>query len=316
MKKNPSPTTKEKKKYKTENWKEYDKALKARGSLTVWLDKDMKWQAQPTGKRGRQQQYSDEAIEFCLMLKALFGLPLRQSMGLVQSVLKLSGLDWAVPQYSTVSRRQKQLEVKLPYRAKTTGLALLVDSTGVKFMGDGEWKRKKHGVEQRRQWRKVHLAIDADTFEIRAVEVTDNSIGDAPMLPQLLSQIPEDEPIDSVTGDGAYDSKECHRAIAQRGARAIIPPRKNARQWKEQYKGDEVRNAASTACRELGRELWKQQNHYHRRSLVETKMHCFKRLGDRLTARTFERQTTEVHIRVAILNRFTRMGRPHSVAAV
>jgi len=316
MKKNPSPTTKEKKKYKTENWKEYDKALKARGSLTVWLDKDMKWQAPPTGKRGRQQQYSEEAIEFCLTLKALFGLPLRQSMGLVESVLKLSGLDWAVPQYSTVSRRQKQLEVKLPYRAKTTGLALLVDSTGVKFMGDGEWKRKKHGVEHRRQWRKVHLAIDADTFEIRAVEVTDNSIGDAPMLPQLLSQIPEDESIESVRGDGAYDTKECHHAIAQRGAKAIIPPRKNARQWKEQHKGDQVRNAASKACRELGRELWKQQSHYHRRSLVETKMHCFKRLGDRLAARTFERQTTEVHIRVAILNRFTRMGRPHTVAAV
>ena len=306
---------KEKKKYKTKNWPEYDKALKARGSLTVWLDKEMTWQAPPTGKRGRQQQYSDEAIEFCLTLKVLFGLALRQSMGLVESVLKLSGLDWEVPQYSTVSRRQKQLEAKLPYKAKTTGLALLVDSTGVKFMGEGEWKRKKHGAEYRRQWRKVHLAIDADTFEIRAVEVTDNSIGDAPMLPQLLSQIPEDEAIDSVTGDGAYDTKECHHAIAQRGARAIIPPRKNARQWKGQHKGDAVRNAASKACRDIGHKLWKQQSHYHRRSLVETKMHCFKRLGERLTARTFERQTTEVHICVAILNRFTRMGRPHTVAA-
>ena len=133
-----------------------------------------------------------------------------------------------MPDFSTVSRRQKTLQVQLPYRASTSALELLVDSTGIKFLGEGEWKRKKHGTEYRRQWRKVHLGIDASTLEIRAIEVTDNSAGDAPMLPELLAQVPPDEKVTSVSADGAYDTKACHAAIASRGAQAIIPPRKNA----------------------------------------------------------------------------------------
>lgn len=219
-------------KYKTTNWADYNASLKARGSLTVWLDKDMQWYATVSGKRGRQRTFSDAAIQFCLSIKCLFGLALRQSLGLVESLLRLAGLDWRVPDFSTVCRRQKDLSVKLPYRPSTTALDLLVDSTGIKFLGEGEWKCKKHGAEYRRQWRKVHLAIDARTLDIRAIEVTDNGTGDAPMLPELLSQIPPDEPIASVGGDGAYDTKACHAAIALRNAQAIIPPRKNARAWK------------------------------------------------------------------------------------
>jgi len=162
---------------------------------------------------------------------------LRQSLGLVESLLHLAGLDWRVPDYSTVCRRQKTLRVQLPYRPSISALDLLVDSTGIKFLGEGEWKRKKHGAEYRRQWRKVHLGIDANTLEIRAIEVTDNSVGDAPMLPELLGQIPSDEPIASVSGDGAYDTKTCHAAINERGAQAMIPPRKNAQAWKEALGG-------------------------------------------------------------------------------
>ena len=159
--------------YKTTNWAAYNAALKARGSLAIWLDKDMQWYAPASGKRGRQHVFSDAAIQFCLSIKCLFGLALRQSLGLVQSLLHLAGLDWRVPDFSTVSRRQKTLQVQLPYRASTSALNLLVDSTGIKFLGEGEWKRKKHGAEYRRQWRKVHLGIDASTLEIRAIEVTD-----------------------------------------------------------------------------------------------------------------------------------------------
>ena len=129
--------------------------------------------------------------------KCLFGLALRQSLGLVESLLRLAGLDWKVPDLSTVCRRQKSLSVTLPYRPSSTALELLVDSTGIKFLGEGEWKCKKHGAEYRRQWRKVHLAIDAHTLDIRAIEVTDNGTGDASMLPGLLSQIPADEPLAS-----------------------------------------------------------------------------------------------------------------------
>ena len=301
-------------KYKTTNWADYNASLKARGSLTVWLDKDMQWYATVSGKRGRQRTFSDAAIQFCLSIKCLFGLALRQSLGLVESLLRLAGLDWRVPDFSTVCRRQKDLSVKLPYRPSTTALDLLVDSTGIKFLGEGEWKCKKHGAEYRRQWRKVHLAIDARTLDIRAIEVTDNGTGDAPMLPELLSQIPPDEPIASVGGDGAYDTKACHAAIALRNAQAIIPPRKNARAWKGTQAGASSRNEALRACQRLGRRIWKKWSGYHRRSLVETKMNCYKRLGERVMARTFERQVTELHIRVALLNRFSQLGRPVTVA--
>lgn len=205
-------------KYRTTNWKAYNEALKARGSLRVWLDPEMCWDGKPTGKRGRCQKYSDEAVQFCLTIKSLFNLPLRQAMGMAQSLLKLAGLEWQVPDFSTVSRRQKHLAVTIKAHTTTTGVHLLVDSTGIKMLGEGEWKTKKHGADYRRQWRKVHLGIDAATLKIRAIEVTDNATGDAPMLACLLEQISVDETIASVSGDGAYDTKGCHEAIAQRGA--------------------------------------------------------------------------------------------------
>ena len=304
-----------KQRYKTTNCGEYNAALRARGSLTIWLDKDMQWYAPASGKRGRQHIFSDAAIQFCLSIKCLFGLALRQSLGLVESLLRMAGLDWKVPDFSTVSRRQKTLRVQqLPYRASTTALELLVDSTGIKFLGEGEWKRKKHGAEYRRQWRKVHLGIDANTLEIRAIEVTDNGVGDTPMLPELLGQIPLDETVASVSADGAYDPKACHAAIIERGAQAVIPPRKNAQPWKASLKGALARNEALKACHRLGLAIWKKWSGYHRRSLVETKMHCFKRLGEQVMARTFERQVVELQVRVALLNRFTQLGRPTTVA--
>jgi IS5 family transposase len=300
--------------YRTTNWKTYNAALKARGALTLWLDKDMQWLATPTGRRGRQKTFSDAAIQFCLSIKCLFGQALRQTLGLVESLLRLAGLDWPVPDYSTVCRRQKTLQAQLSYRPSAGPVQLLVDSTGIKFLGEGEWKRKKHGAEYRRQWRKVHLGIDAQTLEIRAIEVTSNAIGDAPMLPELLAQIPEDEAIASVCADGAYDTRGCRDAIALRGAMAVIAPRKNASLWRRASPGSGARNEAVRACQRLGTRIWKTWSGYHRRSLVETKMHCFKRLGERVMARTFERQVVELHVRVALLNRFSQIGRPHTVA--
>ena len=302
-------------KYRTSNWREYNAALQARGSLLIWLDQDMAWFAAPTGKRGRSPTFSDAAIQFCLSIKCLFGLPLRQSIGMVESLLKLAGLDWPVPDFSTVSRRQKHLRVVIPYQRSRDGLHLLVDSTGIKMLGEGEWKRKKHGADYRRQWRKIHMGIDAQTLEIRAFEVTDNAEGDAPMLPELLSQIPADEPIISVSGDGAYDTKGCHAAIAARGAAAIIPTRKNGQPWKENTAGAKARNEILRATRYLGRTIWKKWSAYHRRSLVETKMRCFKLLGERVMARDFDRQVAELQVRAALLNRFTRLGTPVTVRA-
>lgn len=157
-------------KYRTTNWSAYNAALKRRGSLEIWFDPGMQWLSAPSGRPGRPLRFSDSAIELCLTLKALFGLPLRQVTGLVASLLKLAGLDWLVPDYTTLCRRQKTLTVALGGRPSSGGLHLLVDSTGIKMTGEGEWKTRKHGASYRRQWRKVHLGIDAETLEIRAIE--------------------------------------------------------------------------------------------------------------------------------------------------
>ena len=300
-------------KYRTTNWKAYNAALKARGSLLIWLDPTMNWHGEASGKRGRSPTFSDQSIQFCLSIKCLFSLPLRQAMGMTQSLLQLAGLDWPVPDYSTVSRRQKTLQVAIEVVPTTTGLHLLVDSTGIKMLGEGEWKTKKQGADYRRQWRKVHLGIDAATLEIRAMEVTDNSIGDAPMLPNRLGQISTEEQIASVSGDGAYDTKGCHKAIALRQADAIIPIRKNAKPWKLNRLGAAARNEILRATRRLGRTIWKKWSGYHQRSLVETKMRCFKLLGERIMARDFDRQVAELQVRAAVLNRFTRLGTPVTV---
>ena len=300
-------------KYRTTNWSEYNAALKQRGSLTVWFDPAMQWLSAPCGRPGRPAHFSDSAIELCLTLKALFNLPLRQATGLVASLLKLADLDWAVPDYTTLCRRQKTLPVMLGGRPSSGGLHLLVDSTGIKMMGEGEWKTRKHGASYRRQWRKAHIGIDGETLDIRALEVTTNSIGDAPALPDLLAQIPLGELISSVGGDGAYDTKKCHAAIATRGADAIIPVRRNGRPWKEDGPGTVARNEALRATKRLGRTIWKKWSGYHRRSLVETKMHCIKLLSGRVMARTFDRQITELKVRAAILNRFSQIGTPNTI---
>lgn len=187
-------------------------ALKRRGSLTIWFDPGMSWAATPTGLRGRQPNYNDAAVQTCLTLKVLFGMALRQATAFVESLLRLIGLDWEVPDFSTLSRRQKTLAVNIPYRGSAGPLHLLIDSTCIQVEGEGEWNARKHGGPKRPSprflepvakpwldWRKIHLGIDEQTLEVRAVEVTSSDIGDAPMLPELLAQIPTDQNIASVT---------------------------------------------------------------------------------------------------------------------
>ena len=296
--------------YKTTNWADYNAALKRRGSLTIWFDPEMNWDGIPSGKRGRSQTFSDAAIQTCLTMKVLFGMALRQTTGFMESLLRLTGLDWDVPDFSTICRRQRTLAVSIPYRGSKGPLHLLIDSTGIKVEGEGEWNARKHGGPKRRVWRKIHIGIDEQTLEIRAVEITGSNTGDAPMLPHLLNQIPRDQEIGSVTADGAYDTRRCHNAIADRGAAAVIPPRRNAQPWKPTTAGAIARNDALRASRYLGRALWRNWSGYHRRSRVETKMHCVKLLGQSLMARDFERQVAEVQVRVAILNGYSALGTP------
>ena len=197
-------------------------------------------------------------------MKVLFGMALRQTTGFIESLLRLVGLDWAVPDFSTLSRRQKSLAVNIPYRGSKGPLHLLVDSTGIKVQGEGEWHARKHGGPKRRVWRKIHLGVDEQTLEVRAVEITGSHIGDAPVLPDLLSRIPESQEIGRVTADGAYDTRTCHDAIADRGAHAFghslepvafvssLPPRRNAKPWKPNTAGAVARNEALRASKYLG----------------------------------------------------------------
>lgn len=282
--------------------------MRRRGSLLVWLDHEMEWLAPKRGRPGRPETFSDAAIQFCLSIKVLFGLALRQTSGMVASLLRLAGLDWPVPDYSTLCRRQKTVRIQIPFRRADGDLNLLVDSTGVKMRGEGEWQVRRHGPGRRRQWRKVHLAMDVATGDIRAVEFTSNSEGDSPVLPDLLAQIPADQPIGTVTGDGAYDTRTCHTAIAGRGGTAIIPIRKNGRPWKEDGPAARARNETLRASRYFGRAFWKRLTGYHARSRIEAQMRRLKAFGERIASRDPDRQAAEIHTRIALMNRFSALG--------
>lgn len=304
-------STYQKPKYKTTNWPAYNHSLKKRGSLTIWLDPTLNWYASSSDKRGRPAIYTDQAIECCLTIKALFQLPLRQTIGLLESLFSLAKLNWRVPDISTLSLRLSQLKI-MPTKALSThksAMHLLVDSTGIKLCETGDWLSKKHQVSKRQQWLKLHIAIDAEDLTIQSLIVTDSSTGDPQVFPALLKKISPEQKIEVIYADGAYDTKGCYQAIQQRGANAIIPPRKNAQPWK----GEHPRNQVLKAVHHLSKTSWKRLSGYHKRSLVETKMHCIKRLGEKVMSRRFDRQVAELTIRAALLNQFTLLGRPHTI---
>jgi hypothetical protein len=241
-------------------------------------------------------------------------LPLRALQGFAQSLRKLAFPSLAVPNYTTLSRRAQTLKVALPTQRPNEPMHLVLDSTGLKVYGEGEWKVRKHGWSKRRTWRKVHLAMDANTGQICAVLMTHQDESDAEVLPDLLDQIPADVMIETVGGDGAYDTKACHAKIAARGAVPSIPPREGATHWPAHTPGAPWRNAAIDTIAKHSRREWKQASGYHQRSLAETLMYRLKTLtGSCLWAREIGSQATEVSIRAGVLNRMTALARPQSV---
>ena len=299
--------------YRVTNWPEYDAALVRRGSLTVWLTEEavLAWHAPATGKRGGQTIYSDIAIETGLALRLVLHQPLRQTEGALRSIADLLGVQIRIPDHTTFSRRGGGLKV-LPQRIeRDEPLHLLIDSTGVKIYGEGEWLDQKHGVRSRRRWRKLHLAVDADTQEIAAVELTPDDVGDVSALPDLLDQI--EDPVGSVTADGAYDGDMTYDEVLQRHptARVIIPPRSTAIVSEA---GTTQRDDHLRSIEQHGRIGWQRRSGYDRRSLVETTMYRYKIIiGRRLHARTLPNQQTEAKIGCNVLNRMTGLGMPISV---
>lgn len=303
--------TPKKAQYRVTNWSEYDRALVERGNITFWFDQEAveeKWTPEPTGKRGGQWLYSNWAIQALLMLKVVFHLPYRALEGFGRSLMSLMGLDMPIPDHSHMSRRAKTLEVQIPRKERTEPMHVVVDSTGLKVFGEGEWKVRQHGVGKRRTWLKVHLAVDAHEKDVVGVEVTTVEWADGEVFRDLVEQV--EGTIEQIDGDGAYDTREAYDVAAEREAKLVVPPRENAVAWEEEH----PRTQALAEIKEKGRGPWKEESGYHHRSIAENAMYRLKQLfGDGVASRIFESQVNEVHARIAAMNTMTYLGMPVSV---
>src|SRR5215218_1316000 len=305
--------------YKVRNWPEYDRALQQRGNLTVWVTPEAlaAWHPPGTGRRGRSPQYAEIAIETGHLLRLAFGRPWRQTEGLLRSMATLLGLSIGVPDHTTFARRSPGLSLagSLAQAQRTGPVHVVIDSTGLKVRGAGEWLAERHGARGKRSWRKLHLAVDPGSGEILAAELTAADEGDAALVGPLLEQITG--PIASVIADGAYDGEPVYRAVAERQsdppAAVIVPPRATAVPSAAAGTAPSQRDRHVQLIRDKGRMGWQKAVDYGRRSLGETAISRYKALiGPSLRARTLPAQKAEARAACAVLNRMTRLGMPMS----
>jgi hypothetical protein len=312
-----------KQKRKVTNWAAYNASLRQRGSLTLWFSEEAiaGWRAAPRTTRGGQAWYSPLAILTALTLKAVFRLALRQTEGLIASIINLLGLSLAVPSFSTLSRRAETVEVPRPRAssgadddADSEPLHLLVDSTGLKLCGAGEWLVEKHGTKKRRSWRKLHIGVDANTGEIVAATLTTKDVDDAAEVGPLLEQV--QGALTSFTADGAYDQDNIYDVVTARDPEAavIVPPRSTATLSETAETAPTQRDRHLQSIAEKGRMAWQKASGYNVRSRVEAAVGRYKQvIGDGLHFRKDERRATEVAVAVRALNRMLELGRPISV---
>jgi hypothetical protein len=308
---------------KVTNWPAYDASLRQRGSLTVWFTDEAiaAWRAEPRTTRGGQSWYSELAILTALTLRAVFRLALRQTEGLIGSLMRLLGLDLPVPDHTTLSRRAATLEVPRPWSGSNSGAGndaepvhLLVDSTGLKLCGAGEWLIEKHGTRTRRAWRKMHIGVDADTGRIVASELTPHDGDDGSQVGPLLDQVAG--PVASFTGDGAYDQEGVYASVGERHPEAavIVPPRATAVPSATAETAPTQRDRHLELITEKDRMAWQKASGYTKRARAEATIGRFKRvIGDGLRSHTEERRATEMDVAVHVLNRMLDLGRPESV---
>ena len=298
--------------HRVTNWRDYDASLRNRGSLIIWFTPEAiaGWKAQPRTTPGGQRHYSDLAIETALTLRVVFRLALRQSEGLIGSIMKLLEVDLPVPDHTTLSRRACRLPVCTPTRIGTGELHLTVDSTGLKLRGAGEWLFEKRGRTKRRAWRKLHIGVDAGSGENVAFDLTGKDVDDASHVPTLLDQLRQDPA--SFMADGAYDTAATYNAILARNpsARFIVPPCKGAVLGATATISPTQHDLHVFAIDEHGRMNWQKTSGYNERSKVEAAMSRYKRvIGDALKSRHDDRRTTEVAIAVKCLNQMNELGR-------
>ncbi|WP_074180643.1 IS5 family transposase [Enterobacter hormaechei] len=282
-----------KQKFKITNWPTYNKALINRGSITFWLDDEaiQAWyESAAPSSRGRPQRYSDLAITTVLVIKRVFRLTLRAAQGFIDSIFSLMNVPLRCPDYSCVSRRAKSVNVSFKTPTRGEIAHLVIDSTGLKVFGEGEWKVKKHGQERR--------------------DLSLNNVTDSEAFPGLIRQT--HRKIRSAAADGAYDTRLCHDELRRKKISALIPPRKGAGYWPGEYAD---RNRAVANQRMTGSNArWKWTTDYNRRSIAETAMYRVKQLfGGSLTLRDYDGQVAEAMALVRALNKMTKAGMPESV---
>jgi hypothetical protein len=302
--------------YKVMNWRDYEAGLRKRGSLTIWFTEEAiaAWRAAPRTTPGGQARYSDLAVETSLILRTVFHQPLRQTEGLVGSLLGLMGLDLPIPDHTTLSRRARTLAVAP--QAVSGPVHLLVDSTGVKLSGPGEWLVEKHGTRRRRAWRKLHLGVDAKTGTIVASTLTSKAVDDAAELGPLLDQV--EEPLAAVIADGAYDQENVYDTVAEHSAEAavVVPPRSTAVLSASAETDPTQRDRHIQVIAEQGRMAWQKTSGYNARAGAEGTMSRYKRIiGDTLRSHSRPAQETETRIAVTVLNRMLDLARSESVRA-
>jgi Transposase DDE domain len=293
------------------DWKTYNKSLINRGKINFWISSDVaqSWYFTPTCRsRGACRRYSDAAIEALLIIRFRFSLALRETQGFAESLLALLKWDLTVPDYTTLCRRAWDcgIAAKLSSIPISKSIHVVVDSTGLKVYGEGEWKVRQHGYSKRRTWRKLHLSIDESNGQILSAVLSDNSFKDSEVFEDLMRPVESKGKIQQVTGDGAYDCKKtCFDWVDKRNIKGIFPPRKRARMKQPKLPYDELstRDKHIVDIRKLGRKEWKKNVNYHRRSLAETGMYRFKTIfGGKLQSRLFDNQATEAFMKCRILN--------------
>lgn len=298
------------------NWKQYNKELVQRGSLTFLIDPELFKKQKTTRGNGRPLEFSDSLITMLMMVKVYYRISYRFLEGFAQSLLALGQLKERVPTYSLICKRAGTLKKMLPPLNPSTSRVIILDASGVKVYGEGEWKVKIHGKGRPRKWLKVHIAIDMKTQEIVAEATTESNVVDSKMTQTLLNQVKG--PIKITMGDGAYDHAHARKAIQMRGSQALIPPPRNAR-----YKGtaserdDALRIIEGLGGGKEGRSLWGKLTGYNMRALVESSFSRMKRLfGDRLFSKIVEKQAIENRLRCLILNKVRRMGHVPDASAL
>ena len=306
--------------YQVQNWSQYNKALQNRGNISFWVHEDAikKWKAPKIkGFIGAPRIYSDDAILCMMMLKMVFHLPYRQLVGFLVSVFRFMGIRLSLPHFTTIGERALKLKDAVKKLSKKKASTIVFDSSGFKIYGEGKWKVRQHGKQERRRWKKLHIGVCPDSHEILIAEVTELEGADCTIGSKMIDKMPSS--VKRILGDGAYDTRACYEKAHEHQIQLTVPPRKGAVINKGGKAWSEERDRAIATIIGLGNTkeavtLWKKLSGYHKRSLVETAFSRFKGIfGSELFSRCPDKQKIELLVKILSMNKMTLLGMPKGV---